>query len=160
MKAALIQPLYIPETNTVLELLDQFKEAHTHFALVIDEFGGVEGLVTMNDVLEAIVGELSNSQHKPSKKGIELLENGTWLIDGQLSVDDLKPILGIADLPGQDQYHTVAGFIMTHLGRLPGVGEKFEWRGFTFEVTAMESNRVDQVLITLLSKRTDSIPSS
>jgi putative hemolysin len=155
--AAFLQPLYVPETNTVLELLEQFKEAHTHFALVIDEFGGVEGLVTMNDVLEAIVGELSNSQHNAPQKGIELLENGAWLLDGQLSIIELKAALGLGELPYKEsmRYHTLAGFVMTQLGKLPGVGEKFEWNGFIFEVAAMELNRVDKVVVTHLSSETD-----
>jgi putative hemolysin len=151
LRSALLQPLYVPETNTVLDLLKQFKEAHTHFAIVIDEFGGVEGLVTMNDVLEAIVGALSNSQHK-LQRGAVRLESGSLLLEGRLSIIELKELLGVKDLPGEDsgQYHTLAGFIMTVLEKVPSVGERFEWSGYMFEVVAMESNRLDKVLVTPL----------
>ncbi len=149
LTAILKQPLYVPETVTTLELLEQFKKARTHFAVVIDEFGGVEGLVTMHDVLEAIVGDLPTGQHSRSKQDSDLREDGSRLFDGQTSVIDLKEALDLKELPAEerDQYHTLAGFVMTHLGKVPQAGDRFEWHGFTFQVEAMEHNRVDKILI-------------
>ncbi len=143
------QPLYVPETITALELLEQFKKAHTHFAVVIDEFGGVEGLVTVHDVLEAIVGNLPTGNHSHSRQDTISREDGSRLMDGQTSVIDLKEALDLKELPAEerDQYHTLAGFVMTHLGKVPRTGDRFEWHGFSFQVEAMEHNRVDKVLI-------------
>lgn len=152
LEAALKQPLYVPETLTTLELLERFKKANTHFAMVIDEFGGIEGLVTMHDVLEAIIGELPNSYQTSFEQEITLLENGAWLASGQLSIIDLKEILGLKEpfFEGRDQFHTVAGFMITRLGKVPEKGEGFEWNNYRFEVIAMDRNRVDKILITPL----------
>lgn len=157
LRKTLKQPVYVPETNTVLELLEQFKESHTHFAVVVDEFGGVEGLVTMNDVLEAIVGELSNSQHTSPQKGMVLLANGSRLLDGRIPIVDFKAVLNLKELDGEegDQYHTLAGFVITRLGRIPEVGETFEWSGFKFEVVEMDGNRLDKILIAPLPRTDD-----
>jgi putative hemolysin len=155
LRKTLKQPIYVPETNTVLELLECFKEAHTHFAVVVDEFGGVEGVVTMNDVLETIVGDFSNSQHSSPEKGIVPLPDGSWILDGRTPIVDFKLILNIKELEGEerDQYHTLAGFVMVQLGRLPEVGETFEWNDFEFKIVGMERNRLDKVLITALSSK-------
>lgn len=149
LNAVLKQPVFVPETITTLELLKLFKEAHTTFAVVIDEHGGVEGLVTMNDVLEEIIGELPISQHSATEEKAIRREDGAWLLDGRISVADLKETLDLKQLPigEQGQYHTVAGFVITRLGKVPIAGDKFEWAGFTFEVVNMEQNRVDKIAV-------------
>lgn len=152
LESVLQHPLYVPETINTLELLERFKEVNTHFAIVVDEFGGVEGLVTMHDVLEEIVGDFSVSQHTLSKEGVVAQKNGSWLINGQLSIFDFKEVLNLEALPAdeEDQYHTVAGFVLTRLGKVPEAGESFEWNNFKFEVVEMDNKRVDKIFVTPL----------
>jgi len=145
-------PFYVPETLTILELLEQFRESHTHFAIVVDEFGGVEGLVTINDVLEAIIGELPNSQHLLPEHGILRRKDGALILDGRLPVNEFKEVLELKILPAEEQdiYQTLAGFILFRFGRLPEAGERFTWDRFEFEVISMEQNRIDKVLVRTL----------
>ena len=150
LTAVLKQPLYVPETLTILELLEQFRESHTHFAVVIDEHGGVEGLVTMNDVLEEIVGELSNSQHTLAEHGIERREDGSLVLDGRLPVFEFQEALGLKEMPAGERgdYQTLAGFVIARLGNLPQTGDRFRWDKYEFEIISMEKRRVDKVLVT------------
>lgn len=147
LNAVLQQPFYVPETLTILELLERFRESHTHFAIVVDEFGGVEGLVTINDVLEAIIGELPNSQH--ILPGVLRRKDGSFIFDGRISIHDFKEVLGIKELPAEerDSYQTLGGFVLTRLGRIPEAGERFSWNNYEFEIISMAHNRVDKVLI-------------
>lgn len=151
LEKAIKQPLYVPETMTALQLLERFKAAHTHLAIIVDEHGGVEGLVTMNDVLEAIVGELtSGSLGIKSDEWVTRLDGNSWMIDGQFSMVELKQILELKEqLPHEERglYHTVAGFVLHRLGRLPQKGDGFEWKSFYFEVAEMQRNRVKKVKI-------------
>jgi len=148
IRQALGPPLFVPETASALKVLDLFKREGTHFALVTDEYGGIQGLVTDRDILEAIVGELP-SRDEPHEPEVTVREDGSWLVDGLLHVDRLKEILDIDALPDEESghYHTVSGFIMTQLGGIPSVGQHFEWKGFRFEVMDMDRRRVDKVLI-------------
>ena len=143
-------PFYVPETLTILELLEKFRESHTHFAIVVDEYGGVEGLVTINDVLEAIIGELPNSQHNLHEHGILRRKDGALILDGRLPVADFREVLDLKNLPAdeQDVYQTLAGFILFRLGKIPEAGERFDWENYEFEIIAMEQNRIDKVLVT------------
>jgi putative hemolysin len=143
-------PFYVPETLTILELLEQFRESHTHFAIVIDEFGGVEGLVTINDVLEAIIGELPNSQHILPEHGIRRRLDGALILDGRLPISDFQEVLELKNLPvdEHDIYQTLAGFILFRLGKVPEAGERFKWDKFEFEIVSMEQKRIDKVLVT------------
>jgi putative hemolysin len=146
------QPVFVPESATALELLEIFKTSSTHVALVIDEFGAIVGLVTINDVLEAIVGDLPVGGIVDLS--VVIRDDGSMLVDGHLSIPDLKDILEIADFPEEerDAYQTLGGFVLTRLERLPVVGNKFEWEGWTFEVVDMDGRRVDKVLV---SRETD-----
>lgn len=147
LNVVLQQPFYVPETLTILELLEQFRESHTHFAIIVDEFGGVEGLVTINDILEAIIGELPNSQH--ILPGVLRRKDGSFIFDGRISIHDFKEILGFKELPAdeRDAYQTLGGFVLTRLGKIPAAGERFNWSGYEFEIISMAQNRVDKVLI-------------
>jgi putative hemolysin len=140
------QPLFVSETKTALELLELFKESHTQLAVVIDEFGSTEGIVTINDVLEAIVGDLpvGGILNKSAVKR----DDGSWLLDARLSVPDFRDILGLKDLPAdeRDSYQTLAGFVLTRFEKLPKIGDKFEWENYIFEVVGMDGRRVDEVL--------------
>lgn len=147
------QPLYVPETITALELLERLKVSHTHLAIIIDEFGATEGLVTMNDVLEAIVGDLATSRFSADDYFLKN-EDGSYLLDGALSTSDLKDILGIKELPGEGRgrYDTLAGFVMSHLGRVPETSETFVWRGYRFEVIQMQRNRIIKIKMESVKK--------
>lgn len=141
------QPVFVPESATALELLEIFKTSSTHVALVIDEFGAIVGLVTMNDVLEAIVGDLPVGGIVD--QSVVIRDDGSMLLDGHLSIPDLKDTLGIKDFPDdeRDAYQTLGGFVLTRLERVPVEGNKFEWEGWTFEVVDMDGRRVDKVLV-------------
>lgn len=145
------QPVFAPETKTALELLEIFKESSSHVALVVDEFGAIVGLVTMNDVLEAIVGDLPVAG--VVDHSVVVREDGSMLLDGHLSVADFRDLLKLKELPDdeRDAYQTLAGFVLTRLERLPVEGDKFEWESYSFEVIDMDGRRVDKVLVTPLA---------
>lgn len=150
IEAVLKQPIFIPETRSVLELLETFKEAGSTMALVIDEFGSVIGLVTLNDILEEIVGDLPAGG--VVDRSVVVRDDGTMLIDGQLSVIEMLDVLETGPLPEEerDAYHTTAGFVLARLERVPAEGDRFEWQGYSFEVVDMDGRRVDKVLVTRL----------
>ena len=149
LRLSLKQPLFVPETQSALQVLEFFKSAHTHIALVIDEYGSVQGLVTMNDVLEAIVGDMPAAGSTESYAVRR--EDGSWLLDGAIPIDEFKEIFPVGSLPGEDRhdYQTLAGFVITHLGRIPRTADRFEWGNLRFEVVDMDRNRVDKVLVAL-----------
>lgn len=148
LQLALKQPLFVPESTSAMKALQMFKSVRTHLALVVDEYGAVEGLVTTNDVLEAIVGDIGPSQTR-IERGAVKRQDGSWLLDGALPVDELKQILSLDRLPGEerDSYHTVAGFILYELGHIPQEGEHFVWQRVRFEVVDMDGRRIDKVLV-------------
>ncbi len=148
IEKVLKQPVFVPETITALELLETFRKSHTLTAVVIDEFGGVVGIVTMNDVLEAIVGDLPASQATEDR--VVVRDDGSMLLDGELPASDFQELLALSDFPADElgTYQTVAGFVLARLERLPVEGEKFEWDGYIFEVIDMDGRRIDKVLAT------------
>jgi putative hemolysin len=144
-------PLFVAESTRVLNVLELFKQTGTHIALVTDEYGGIEGLVTLNDVIEAIVGNLPND-NEISDPQIVQREDGSWLLDGLLSIDDLKTIVQKESLPNEEDgyYQTLGGFVMAFLGKIPSSGEHFEVENLRFEVMDMDGVRVDKVLVSRL----------
>ncbi len=148
LTAALQQPLYIPEGTKALKVLEFFKQSGMHLALVVDEYGVIQGLVTLNDVMEAIVGDLPDLREEDDPSAIQR-EDGSWLVDGTLSVERFKEMFGIQELPAEDRgnYHTLAGFVVSFLGHIPTAADHFSWGGFRFEVMDMDGNRVDKVLV-------------
>jgi putative hemolysin len=148
LQADLKQPLFVPESTRAIRALEMFKAARTHLALVIDEYGAVEGLVTTNDILEAIVGDIAPVQSDAGKDAV-LREDGSWLLEGTLPVDEFREIFSVERLPGEERgvYHTLAGFILFHLGRLPTEADHFEWHGLRFEIVDMDGKRIDKVLV-------------
>ncbi len=144
-------PLFVPETLSCIRMLETFKTSPAQIALVVDEYGDFQGIVTINDILEAIVGELP-SWHQEGEKLIVERAAGCWLIDGMLDLIDLKELLGLRELPGENvgTYHTLGGMVMAHLGRVPHPVETFDWHGYRFEVVDMDGTRVDKVLVTRL----------
>jgi putative hemolysin len=151
LEAMLQPPLYVPESTRVLNVIQQFKQTRVHIALVTDEYGGIEGLVTLNDLMEAIVGNLPSLEHHEEPLIIQR-EDGSWLLDGSLDINDLKDLFDKDLLPDEttDSFHTLGGFVMYFFGHIPQSGEHFEWSGLRFEVVDMDGTRVDKVLVTLL----------
>lgn len=152
LEASSRQPLYVPRNMPALKVLDKFKNEGTHVALVVDEFGGMSGLVTLHDIVEHITGEIP-TPHEPADPDIVRREDGSWLLDGMLPVDEFKEFLGLENLPGEekDHYHTLAGFIISHLGFIPSASEYFEWNDYRFEIMDMDRTRIDKVLVTKIN---------
>jgi putative hemolysin len=150
LKNLLVPPLIIPETMSAMQLLEQFKKSGRHIAIVTDEFGAVNGLVTLIDVLEAIVGDLPETGQRMQPRSAERREDGSWIVDATLSASDLKSMLGPDfELPRESaaEYQTVGGFAVTQFGKIPEAGDRFDWMGWRFEVAAMDRRRVDKVLV-------------
>jgi putative hemolysin len=145
---AMVPALFVPESMPVLRLTELFRSSGNHKALVIDEYGVLQGLVTMTDVLEAIVGDLDVGP-APEEPPVVRRADGTWLIDGMLSTDGVETALGAGIFPvaERDYYDTLGGFLMARLGRVPAVTDSVEWRGWRFEVVDMDGHRVDKVLV-------------
>lgn len=148
LKDCMLKPLFVAESMLALKALELFKQTGRHMAMVVDEYGGTAGIVTLIDILEAIVGNLPSSDEQRSLPAKQR-EDGSWLIDGMLPIDDLKEVLNIPKLEGEElgDYQTLGGFIMARMGRIPSEGEYFNWGGFRFEVVDMDGMRVDKVLI-------------
>jgi putative hemolysin len=153
LRSALKQPLFVLETTHVPKVLEMFKESGTHMAMIIDEYGTIEGLVTLTDILEAVVGDLPSVDDQEEPKVVQR-EDGSWLVDGLLPVDELKEMFRIRDLPEEKgvDYQTLGGFAMTHLKRIPTAGDYFECCGLRFEILDMDGHRVDKVLIEQLTQ--------
>ena len=148
LRSYLKQPLFVPESRSALQVLELFKQSYTHLALVINEYGAVEGLITTNDILEAIVGDIALASQQAETYAVQR-DDGSWLLDGMLPIDELKEIFPIGQMPQEERgkYHTLAGFIMMYLGRVPSTADHFDWGGLRFEVIDMDGNRVDKVLV-------------
>ena len=148
LKDFIKEPIYVPENMAALKALDNIQTSGVHLAVVVDEFGGITGMVTDYDILEAIVGEIPEDGLDTDALAVER-EDGSWLFDGLIVIDQLKEILDISDLPGEDRlaYKTLSGFVMSQLGRIPKTGAKFTYDGFDFEVVDMDGRRVDRVLV-------------
>ncbi|MDQ5809641.1 MAG: hemolysin family protein [Actinomycetota bacterium] len=140
---------FVPEGAPATDALESFKRSGLPLALVIDERGHIEGLITLTDVLEALVGEVPD-EDEPTEEDIVRREDGSWLVNGLLAAQELKEHLGLEELPRQEDadYQTVGGMVMDALGRVPAEGDRFEREGYSFEVLDMDGRRVDKVLVT------------
>ncbi len=147
LKTLLKPAFFIPETMFASRALELFKEKNTELLLVVDEFGGLQGLLTINDILEEIVGAMEFEEPQATQR-----QDGSWLLDGMLEVDEFKELFDFTALPHEDEYETLSGFMMTSLGRVPQAADNFDWNGFRFEVMDMDGRRVDKVLVTTLPK--------
>lgn len=148
LKNLLTPPLVVPETMNCIQLLELFKKSGRHTALVADEFGSIQGMVTLIDVLEAIVGDLPAHGERDQPEAKQR-EDGSWLIDATLAINELKAVLQLNQLPQEAaaDYQTLGGLVMTQFGRIPSAGDQFEWAGWRFEVIDMDRHRVDKVLV-------------
>lgn len=150
-------PLFVAESTRALTVLEQFKRSGIHIALVTDEFGGVEGLVTLNDLMEGIVGDLPSVDDEEEPL-VVMREDGSWLVDGGVDLDAFTELID-QDIFGIDQegrYHTLAGFVMHVLERIPHEADHFEWQGYRFEVVDMDGKRVDKLLVSPIPSRQSS----
>ncbi len=140
--------VYVPSTLTLIELLRIFREQNADFAFVVNEFGATEGIVTLSDLFETVAGDMMPGALNPEQALAVQREDGSWLLDGLLPMDEMKEKLGMAGLldAAQGRYHTVGGFVITSMGRIPKRAEKFMDGEWTFEVVNMDRNRVDEVL--------------
>lgn len=144
------QPLVVPEGMRSLRILERFKQSRVHTALVVDEYGVVQGLVTLGDILEALVGDVP-SLNEAAETEAQQREDGSWLMDGLMDVDAALALVGAADDPEQrGSYQTLGGFVVNQLGRVPQAADTFEWKNLTFEVMDMDGNRVDKILVRLI----------
>lgn len=153
----LLRPaLFIPETLPLDRLLKLFQDEHTQLALVLDEYGGMEGMITLEDVVQELVGEIRDEHHRDVQQAVVQREDGTWLVDGRVSIDDLIERLQLkVVLPDERDYSTVAGLILDELGSIPSVGDCMQWQSVAFEVVDMDGPRIDRVLVVPPSGKTD-----
>jgi putative hemolysin len=151
--ALMFPPLFVPESQSVLEVLELLKRSREHAALVIDEFGGLHGMVTRTDILEALVGEMP-TRYRPAEETV-CRADGSWLLDGRLAVAEFSNLLDLRTLPSESRdYETLGGFVMTMLGAVPAVGEHFDFEAWRFEVVDMDAHRVDRILAAPLGSPT------
>ncbi len=151
-------PLFVAESTRALSILEQFKRSGIHIALVTDEFGGVEGLVTLNDLMEGIVGDLPSMEDQDDPL-VVIREDGSFLVDGGLDLDAFSELIH-QDIFGVEQevrYHTLAGFVMHVLERVPREADHFEWQGYRFEVIDMDGKRIDKLLVMPILPRQEKI---
>ncbi len=141
-------PVFVPETMPAPRVLEVFKEQGAHIAMVTDEYGSVQGLITHNDILESIVGDIPARGEGPPPGAVRR-EDGSWLVDGLMSVGEAREALDLPPLPEEDEgvYHTVGGFVLHMMGTIPAAGQHFDWRDWRFEVMDMDGRRIDKVLV-------------
>lgn len=146
----LSRPLYVPETARALDLLEAFRDAEAPLALVVDEYGDIVGLVTLNDVLAAVIGRTSPGGDSRPDAPVVRRPDGSWLVDGSVGTEDLRELLQLPDLPNEHEhdFHTAGGMMVAAFGRIPLAGETFSWQGYHFEVLDLDGARVDKLLIT------------
>jgi len=160
LATALDPAVYVPESLTGMELLENFRSSTGHLALVVDEYGEVQGLVTLQDLFESIAGEFKTPRGEDS--WAVQRADGSWLLDGLIPIPELKDRLGFGSAPEEElgRYNTLAGMMMLLLGRVPSESDSVEWQGWRFEIVDMDGHRIDKVLAVLLqsSPAADSLP--
>lgn len=148
LKAAVRPAHFVPKSLSPVQLLEEFKRAKTALTLVVDEYGEVAGLATLKDVMEAIVGDIPSEEFEEEPEAVRR-QDGSWLLDGTLSIEKFKQLFDLEEMPDEAtrNYHTIAGFVMLQLGRVPRVADHFHWEGLRFEVVDMDKHRVDKILV-------------
>ncbi|OSO94668.1 hypothetical protein B7O87_02515 [Cylindrospermopsis raciborskii CENA303] len=142
------QPVFVPESTRGLKVLELFKQTVTHIALVVDEYGVIQGLVTLNDIMSEIVGDVPAQPGQEEPQAVQR-EDGSWLVDGMLPVEEFFELFDVEELEteARGNYQTLGGLVITNLGRIPTAADHFEWQGMRIEVMDMDGNRVDKVLV-------------
>jgi putative hemolysin len=151
LTAAIRQPLIVHEGTPVLRLLEMFRENPVHMAVVVDEYGVLEGIVTPTDILTAIAGDLPEDIADIEEAAAVRRDDGSWLIDGMLGIHEAERILEKKDMRGDEDFETLAGFVLARLARIPQIGEHFEWGGLRFEIVDMDGRRIDRILVAPLA---------
>lgn len=148
LKDVMRKPLFIPDNNTAYQVLEKFKETQIHAAFIVDEYGTFLGMITLNDILEAIVGDMPETGQ--DDYNMVKRDDGSYLIDAQIPFYDFLSEFDMQDLMAEfeQEFDTLAGFILHHLEHIPQTGEKLEWRDFTFEIVDMDAHRIDKILVT------------
>jgi putative hemolysin len=149
LREAVHEPPVVHDGMMALQVLEILKQSPLHMALVVDEYGTLQGLVTATDILESIVGELAEHGAEAESQ-IVRREDGSWLLDGGLALDEMKELLRLREIPGEGEFHTLAGLVLLQLGHLPAVGEHFSLNGYRFEVIDMDGRRIDKILVSRL----------
>jgi len=149
---SLRQPLFVPESTHAFKVLEFFKQSSLHLALVVDEYGVIQGIVTLNDIMEAIIGDIPSIS--TSEASAIQREDGSWLLDGMIAIEEFKQLFNLEEMEAESQgnYHTLGGFVIMKLGRIPKSADHFEWQGLRFEVMDMDGNRVDKMLVMPIAK--------
>ncbi|MFZ5660923.1 MAG: hemolysin family protein [Pseudomonadota bacterium] len=147
LRQALQHPFFIPETTLAVNAFELFKQSGVDAALIVDEYGEIQGMLTLNGILESIVGSVPLSRDLGEAQAVQR-EDGSWLLDGMLLMDDFEAIFRTRKLAEGGGFQTLGGFVMSQLGRVPQVGQHFTWEGLRFEVVDMDDHRVDRVLVT------------
>ena len=141
------RPFYVPETKAISDLLEEFRAQKVHIAIVLDEYGGTAGLITIEDLVEEIVGEIADEYEEPEPEMLARIDDRTLEVDARMYIDDLNDELPI-DLPEEEDYDTVGGFVFSTLGVIPAAGERFEYEGVEFTVVEAEERRINRIRIT------------
>ena len=149
------QPLYVPESMPALQLLESFRRSGNHVSLVMNEYGSLEGIVTLHDVVESIFGNIPVTDQHSQEEAVRRAD-GSWLIDGMMQTHEWSELLNIHDLADEEtgNYHTLGGFMMPHLAKIPNPADHFKFRDYVFEVMDMDGKRVDKVLV----KKSEPVP--
>ncbi|CAO3456855.1 hemolysin family protein [Azospirillum argentinense] len=146
LEAQVARPLVVHDGTPILKLLELMKTSGHHLAVVVDEYGSIEGIVTLTDILETIAGDLPDVGEAMETAAVRR-EDGSWLVEGWMPVDEFEDTLGLRGVRGTGDFHTVAGLVLHHLGHVPVAGEAFEWNGVRVEVVDMDGRRIDKVLV-------------
>lgn len=148
LRAVMKPTVFVPESISILKMLEMFKQKGTDLALVTDEYGGIEGLITFDDILESIVGDIPMIDSPAEPEAVQR-DDGSWLLDGMLPIHQLKELLDVETLPEEQDgiFHTVGGFVISQIGTIPTAGQHFDWATWRFEVVDMDERRVDKVLM-------------
>jgi putative hemolysin len=145
LETAIKTPLYVHESTNILKLLEMFKASTAHMAIVVDEHGSVQGIVTPTDILTGIAGDLPEAE-TGTEPPAQQCEDGSWLLDAQLPVFEVERVLGVPGLAaGDEEYTTLAGFVLFQLGHIPQAGETFDWKDWHFEVVGLDGRRIEKV---------------
>jgi len=141
--------LFVADSTNALKLLEIFREEQQTVALVVDEYGDIQGMVSINDLLGAVLGRAQASESAEDEPLVVERDDGSWLVDGRLSSEELRELLSVNELPGEEHndYTTAAGMVIARYGRIPHAGEHFDWKGWRIEVVDLDGARIDKLLI-------------
>ncbi len=148
-------PLFVPESKPALSLLDDLKASESNFAVVLDEYGGFSGMITPYDLLNELVGDVTNIGEEPNDEDEVLVrDDGSWSFDGMIDIEEFKETIGVKELPDENRigYQTLAGFILSQTGSIPSAGYSFDWNDFHFEIVDMDGLRIDRVFVNRIEK--------